>query len=407
MLQAQKDDSFVLIESTSNQVDQYGGYTGMTPAKFVTFIRNIAEKIDFPFHHVVLGGDHLGPNAWQAEKSDVAMDKAKELIKVYVLAGFNKIHLDTSMRCTDDLPDDHGRLNPKVAAERAAELCRVAEDAFAERNAHDPQPLYVIGTEVPTPGGAIEKLTDLQPTAVSDAEMTVELTRKAFARRGLEIAWERVIAMVVQPGVEFGDSTIIEYVHDKALDLIRFIENRDNMVYEAHSTDFQSAEALRQLVEDHFAVLKVGPWLTFAFREAVFALAVMEEEWLGQRQIQSSGIRDVIQKVMLENPKYWQKHYKGTEAEQEFARKYSYSDRMRYYWSNKKIITALNRLVQNLTEHPLPLTILSQFLPNQYHAVREGWIKNLPLELIRHKIMEVTAVYAQATQINRRETVLV
>ena len=34
MAQGLRDASAVLIESTCNQVNQFGGYTGMTPAKF-------------------------------------------------------------------------------------------------------------------------------------------------------------------------------------------------------------------------------------------------------------------------------------------------------------------------------------------------------------------------------------
>ena len=52
------------------------------------------------------------------------------------------------------------------------------------------------------------------------------------------------------------------------------------MVYEAHSTDYQSPAALAQMVKDHFAILKVGPWLTFAFREVILALGTIEREML-------------------------------------------------------------------------------------------------------------------------------
>ena len=36
--QAIEDDSVVLIESTCNQVNQFGGYTGMRPADFKNYI---------------------------------------------------------------------------------------------------------------------------------------------------------------------------------------------------------------------------------------------------------------------------------------------------------------------------------------------------------------------------------
>ena len=86
--------------------------------------------------------------------------------------------------------------------------------------------------------------------------------------------------MVVQPGVEFGDDFVLPYRPEAAKELSRFIEDQP-MIYEAHSTDYQTRAALTSLVHGHFAILKVGPGLTFAFREAVFALAMIENEMLG------------------------------------------------------------------------------------------------------------------------------
>jgi D-tagatose-1,6-bisphosphate aldolase subunit GatZ/KbaZ len=406
LLQAKDDNSLVLIESTSNQVDQFGGYTGMTPAQFVSYVKNIVRKMEFPFEQVVLGGDHLGPNVWQKEKAASAMEKACQLIRAYVSAGFCKIHLDTSMRCGDDSGAKHDPLAPEIIAERAARLCEVAEKTYYANTAHLYPPLYVIGTEVPIPGGAREELSELKPSEAEDTVLTIELTRQAFLKRDLEAAWERVIAVVVQPGVEFGDATVIDYDRRKASRLTALIEKYDNLVYEAHSTDYQSKEALRQMVEDHFAILKVGPWLTFVFREAVFALAEIEKEWLSvKRKVTPSRIKEVIEGVMKKNPRHWQKHYKGDETELFFARQYSYSDRIRYYWPNPEISKALDTLICNLSENLPPLNLLGQYLPFQQRAVREGRIPNTPLALIHHKIMEVTAIYSAATQLKTLERV--
>ena len=152
MKQALMDESPVLIESTSNQVDQFGGYTGMDPAQFVEYVRSIAQKLDFPMDRLILGGDHLGPNAWSGEVAEEAMTKAEDLIRAYIAAGFTKIHLDTSMRCADDPGDAFTPFDDAIVAERAARLCTVSEAAFQERSS-GPKPLYVIGTEVPIPGG--------------------------------------------------------------------------------------------------------------------------------------------------------------------------------------------------------------------------------------------------------------
>ncbi len=399
MMQAKADGAALLIEATSNQVDQFGGYTGMTPARFVEYIKNIAESLDFPFEKIILGGDHLGPNAWQDHPAGVAMKNARQLVCDYVSAGFVKIHLDTSMRCADDPGAMHTPLDPAIIVKRAVELCKISETAFSESGRLANPPLYVIGTEVPPPGGAREALNDLAVTTVDDARMTIEMTRLAFLKNGLQSAWERVIAIVVQPGVEFGDDAVVDYSRRKAGALSALIEQYDALIYEAHSTDYQTGEALRQMVEDHFAILKVGPWLTFALREAVFALANIETEWLSSKKnARLSNIREALENAMLAKPEYWQKHYHGNDAGLTFARKYSYSDRIRYYWPTPAVRDALTRLLVNLSGNPLPMTLLSQFMPRQYHAVRAGRITCHPLDLIRHKIMEVTGIYAKATK---------
>ena len=151
------------------------------------------------------------------------------------------------------------------------------------------------------------------------------------------------------------------------------------------------------MVRDHFAILKVGPWLTFAFREAVFALAAMEDEWLASRKdVALSRVREALEAAMLENPSHWKVYYSGGDAELMFARKYSYSDRSRYYWPQPGVAAALQRLLNNLTVHPLPVSLLSQYLPKQWEAIREGRLENHPGELIRAKILEVIDIYGYA-----------
>jgi len=344
-----------LIEATCNQVNQFGGYTGMTPKDFVAYVRGIAEENNFPFENIVLGGDHLGPSVWQNEPADSAMHKAEALIREYMQAGFTKIHLDCSMRLADD---PEGALDPEIVAKRAVRLAKVAE-SVGTGLAPVHLPRYVIGTEVPIPGGATEHEEGVSVTKVEDAQQTIEVTQEAFYREGLQSAWERVIAVVVQPGVEFGDDFVLPYQPEAAQDLSRFIEGQP-MVYEAHSTDYQTRDALKNLVRDHFAILKVGPGLTFAFREAVFALAMIENELIAKDQ--RSNIIQVLDDVMVRNPEYWKKYYRGDEAEQAFKRKYSLSDRARYYWVQPEVRNAFERLMKNLGGKTLPYALLGQFV---------------------------------------------
>ncbi|MDV2192804.1 tagatose-bisphosphate aldolase subunit KbaZ [Citrobacter freundii] len=376
----------LLIEATSNQVDQFGGYTGMTPADFRSFVCRLADSLDFSQDMLILGGDHLGPNRWQNLPAEQAMANADDLIKSYVAAGFKKIHLDCSMSCANDpVP-----LTDEIVAERAARLAKVAEETcmahFGESDL-----VYVIGTEVPVPGGAHETLTDLAVTTPDAARATLQAHYHAFEKHGLEGIWPRIIALVVQPGVEFDHTHIIDYQPQKAVALSKMVEDYDTLVFEAHSTDYQTPQSLRQLVIDHFAILKVGPALTFALREALFSLAAIEEELLPAKAC--SGLRHVLESVMLDRPEYWQSHYHGDGNARRLARGYSYSDRVRYYWPDSQIDEAFERLVRNLADDPIPLPLISQYLPLQYVKVREGDLSATPRELIINHIQDILQQY--------------
>jgi D-tagatose-1,6-bisphosphate aldolase subunit GatZ/KbaZ len=368
----------------------------MKPADFVGNVYSTAAKVGFNRDDILLGGDHLGPNAWQSENAKPAMAKALELIKEYVTAGYQKIHLDASMFCADDEGDRRQPLADEIVAARAAAMAKVAEETHTAFCSGQPELVYIIGTEVPIPGGAREKEETVTPTTPADAVKTIEVTKAAFEAEGLCDAWKRVYGVVVQPGVEFGDDQVFHYDREAAKGLSEEIMKQDRFVYEAHSTDYQSETGLAKLVEDHFCILKVGPWLTFGYREALYALAMIEEEMLAPKGIETSKLREVIEAVMLAEPEHWQKYYPGDGATQAYKRKYSFSDRSRYYWPNEKIQNAVAKLVSNLKENPISLSLLSQYMPNQYNAVSAGTIANDVGAIIIDRIQDVIGIYARA-----------
>src|ERR1700712_3700189 len=196
--QAKDGVNAVLIEATSNQVDQFGGYTGMRPADFRALVEQIAHRVGFPVERIVLGGDHLGPNRWRGLPAEEAMTHVDELVRSYVNAGYTKLHLDCSYPCADD----RGPLTDEVVAARATRMLRVAE-AEAAHAGLTGRLRYVIGTEVPTPGGATHHIDELAATTAEHARATLDAHRLAFAHAGLDHLWPQVLALVVQPGVEF------------------------------------------------------------------------------------------------------------------------------------------------------------------------------------------------------------
>lgn len=385
--QAADDDGYVLIEATSNQVDQFGGYTGLRPPGFRDMVLAVADELQFPRDRVVLGGDHLGPNRWQHETASAAMDKADTLIAAYVEAGYAKIHLDCSMSCADDPKV----LDDEVVAQRTARLMRVAEDSAHRTGA---APMYVIGTEVPVPGGAHETLGALTPTPADRARRTIAAHKTAFADHGLDHVWPRVMALVVQPGVEFDHLQVIDYQRDATAELRRVLDDEEHLVFEAHSTDYQRPAQLRELVEDHWAVLKVGPGLTFAMREALFALALIENELIPRPS--RSNLIEIIERRMLAEPGYWQGYYDGDPQTQRMSRRYSYSDRLRYYWADDEVDAARRTLLANLDRTAIPMPLISQFLPDQYDRIRAGELESAPQSLVIDRIRDAMRPYARA-----------
>ncbi|MCI6090267.1 MAG: class II D-tagatose-bisphosphate aldolase, non-catalytic subunit [Erysipelotrichaceae bacterium] len=393
-----EDNSCVLIESTANQCDQFGGYTGMKPIDFKNYVYEIADKLGFDKNKIFLGGDHLGPLTWTSLNEKEAMANSEVLIDAYVSAGFTKIHVDTSMKVADD--DPNVRLSDETIARRGVHLVKVAENAYKkllETNPDAVEPVYIVGSEVPIPGGSQAAVDEgVQVTKVEDFAATMNTFKDTFEKEGISDVWDRVLGIVVQPGVEEKDSGCTEYDRSKAVELAKAIRTIPDLVFEGHSTDYQTKIKLREMVEDGVAILKVGPGLTFAAREGLYALSFIEDEACKTNGKTPSNFREVLDAEMLKNDKHWKKHYHGTDAEIALKRKYSFSDRSRYYYTTDAVKAAIDTLLDNLKDG-CPLNLLSQFMPIQYTKVREGVLKNDPKELVLDRIGNTIDEYLYAT----------
>lgn len=343
-----------VVEATCNQVNQEGGYTGMTATDFRDWIGSLAKEYGVAPDTIVLGGDHLGPNPWRHLPAAQAMEKADVLVRDYAAAGFRKIHLDASMACG-------GEPTPtfELVAERAARLCKIAEN----HSPHAEKLTYIIGTEVPIPGGETDEMDELKVTSVDRLTETIDTHRDAFNREGLSHVWPKIASVVTQPGVDFSHTAIHRFEPDKAKELTTAVQGIENMTFEAHSTDYQPTDALAELVLQHFFFLKVGPELTFRMREAVFALAHIENHLVPEPD--RSGLVNAIDLAMNENSDHWTPYYRGDTNDVNQLRHFSYSDRIRYYWTVPGVRRALTQLFSNLNDRKIPETIVSQYFPER------------------------------------------
>jgi Predicted tagatose 6-phosphate kinase len=384
----------LLVEATANQVNQEGGYTGMQPADFAASLSRLRRRYGLPDGMIGFGGDHLGPYPWRNLPAAEAMDRAEALVRSFVAAGARKIHLDASMALGGD-PDL--ALDESVAASRAVRLCAAAEDARRGLPASNRPPVYVIGTEVPVPGGARsgEEEPDAGPAPTSPEAFlrTVALHEELFAKAGLADAWERVAAVVVQPGVEFDSNGLSPYRRGKAAKLTAARAERPGLFFECHSTDYQSDESLRELVEDGFAFLKVGPALSFALREALVGFGEIEAELDGLPG--RNRLLAALLGSMREDDSDWKGYYAPGDA---LALAYSLSDRVRYYWNRPQVSAEISRLFSSLEGRSVPPGLLSQCLPRlggAQVAVRES-LRLSPRELAMDAVDAELARYEAA-----------
>lgn len=399
--QAQRFGDTSLIEATSNQVNQNGGYMDMTPMDFTNYVYKIADRLGISRDKIYLGGDHMGPLPWADLPAAEAMENAKVLVAQCVKAGYKKIHLDTSMRLGDDSRTE--RLPDAVIAERGAILYQACEEAYQEMlkaNPNEMHPVFVIGSEVPVPGGINEEEKEgMQVTDPADFEQTLMNYKIKFHEMGMDDAWENIIAVVVQPGVEFGDETIHHYTRSAARNLCTTLKKYPDIVFEGHSTDYQSPESLKKMVEDGIAIIKVGPALTFALREALFAMSMIEEELIDDES-KRSHFREVLEAEMTANPKNWRNYYTGSDKEKAIKRKYSFSDRCRYYMSSANVENARRKLFENIDSLDIPMSMLKQYMPLQYLKVRDGKLGIKARDLAKDNVVLLVEDYNYAVKYN-------
>jgi D-tagatose-1,6-bisphosphate aldolase subunit GatZ/KbaZ len=398
--EAASTDSPLLIESTSSQVNQYGGYTGMKPPDFAALVERVVRAVGLPGDRLAIGADHLGPFPWRSQPAARAMENARLLARDCVRARYTKLHLDASMPLADDPVGEGEPLPVELAARRTAELCEAAEDSLRDLRSSGfsaVPPVYVVGTEVPAPGGTVKEGAAPEVTPPSDLRRTLDVIRRSFLERGLAGAWERVCAVVVQPGVEFGDGTVFRYDRGKARGLAEEIRRQPGLVFEGHSTDYQLERDLANMVEDGIAILKVGPALSFAMREGLFLLSRVEEELLADRAVRrDQRLPEVLERVMRAKPEHWRRYYRGSEREVSFLLRYSLSDRARYYWADPEISLCVDGLVHRLGSAAIPLPLISQYFPAQLPRVEEGGLAPEPRALVVDRVRDALKHYSRA-----------
>ena len=362
-------DRHIVIEATSNQVNQDGGYTGMTPVDFIQFVNALADEAKIDREQIIFGGDHLGPQAWRSMDAAQALAKADRLVHDYVAAGFHKIHLDCSEGCAGET----AQLGDDVTAARSARLAQICSEVH-------PDLLFVIGTEVPPPGGArVDEDGDIPATTPTDARATLAAHDAAFGPLAPMIG-----GLVVQPGVEFSPTAVHALPMGRDPGLLNALSEHPDICLEAHSTDYQQDAVYPRLAQLGFAFQKVGPALTFAYRQALYALDQLRED--------KGALQAEMEVVMLEDPSKWQGHYSGDPDALREQRHFGLADRIRYYWPAPKAQAAVQSL-KSAFDRPLSDTQLRQAFAPAVLARAEGLDGPQSQRLIDAEIQTALAPY--------------
>ncbi|MES2146006.1 MAG: class II D-tagatose-bisphosphate aldolase, non-catalytic subunit, partial [Pseudomonadota bacterium] len=298
---------------------------------------------------------------WRAGSAEAAMAKARVMIAEYVQAGFTKIHLD----CSEGCAGEPAQLGDAVTAARAADLAAVALNA-----APDPAALlFVIGTEVPPPGGArADEGGEIAATTPASARATLAAHARAFHAAGIAAALPQIGGLVVQPGVEFSPMHVHALPMARDPGLAAVLKDWPGVCLEAHSTDYQPPQVFPRLAELGFAFLKVGPALTFAYRRAIYGLDALAGQ-MGWRD--GPAVPQVMEALMLDAPGHWQGHYHSGSGDLKVQRHFGLADRIRYYWPRPEAVAAIDALITGLSARDLPDPMLAQvFVPDLIAAAR-------------------------------------
>jgi len=322
----------ILLESTSNQVNQFGGYTGLTPKEFYKKISKLKKKIKINKKQVMIGADHLGPLPWKKFNSKVALKNAKTLIKKCIALKYDKIHIDSTIICKDDKS-----LNLNFIRSRSEEIF----NTVPKKNIKDV--FFVFGSEVPFAGGGNNSKP--KPSKLNNIKTDYSLYNSVL--KNLNINKKNKFSLVIEPGMAFSNSKVILPKLEKFRKRLSF-SKKNNFSYEAHSTDYQKLKTLKKLVKNNFRFLKVGPELTFYFYQAIKKMEEIEHMYCNKK----SNIEYELINAMQRDDKYWKDYYKGTKNKIKFLKLNSYLDRMRYYWDSKKVKKSMNKLIKNINTIP-------------------------------------------------------
>jgi len=332
---ARRNNAPIMFAATLNQVDQDGGYTGMTPRQFVETIRMETEAIHFT-GPVVIAVDHGGPwlqdnhrtERWTLEET---MQWVKRSFAGAIDAGYDMIHVDPTV----DIELPPGKIIPvEVVVERTVELIAFCEDHRRKKGL--PPLAYEVGTEE-VHGG------------LADLDVFVrffELLREGLTAAGLPEVWPAFVVGKVGTDLH---TTLFD--PETARTLVA-IAGKYGSVIKGHYTD--NVENPEAYPLSGMGGANVGPEFTEREYEALEELDTLEKDLVQKgRIIKPSEIRDTLWQAVIRSGR-WKKWLLPGEEPGDFSslpqerQRWLIKTGCRYIWEQPEVVAARARLYENM-----------------------------------------------------------
>lgn len=329
---AKRNNAPIYFATTLNQVDNDGGYTGMTQAEFTKILAREAAAVNYTGPYVV-AIDHGGP--WLKDKQTLekytleqAMDGVKKSYEAAILAGYDLIHVDPTVDIT--LPKGE-IINIHVVAQRTVELIKHAEDF---RKAHNMPPIsYEVGTEEVHGGLADDKTFD---TFLTDL-------KAGLAAAGMPDIWP--IFIVGKVGTDLHTTLFDAEVARKLTNKVR---PYGSYIKGHYSDDVDNPQ---DYPTSGMGAANVGPEFTMCEYKALMELEQLELADANCKD--KSGMSQALLNAVHDSGR-WKKWLRGEEVGKDLLectkerQEWLVQTCCRYIWQNKEVLDARQKLYDNL-----------------------------------------------------------
>ena len=320
-----------LIETTSNQVNQDGGYSKNQPKSFVKKINKLAKRLKVSKKSIYYGADHLGPLPWKKNKTKLALRKSIKLFNLCVKAKYNKIHIDASIRCNEDK-----LLTKKDIFNRTEYILKNLQNKKNFKKI-----FFVFGTEVPLAGGNDKNKTNT--TEIDEIIQDYNNFSKLHKSAKIQV---KNFALVIEPGMNFKHKSVVK-PNLQNFHIKKKFSKKNNFCFEAHSTDYQKFKTLKNLVKNNFKILKVGPELTYNLIKSLLFMQDIEKKKSGK----NSDFKNIVLKKMFANNIYFKDYFKIIGKKKLKKNIFnSYYDRARYYLYSNDVKNSIKTLKININK---------------------------------------------------------